>query len=272
MSFFTAYCDESYTKAGAAYLDQPYIIAGYIAPTKTWKKFDAEWKRLLHGEQLPYFHMADCEGGYTDLFGHLDLRTPTGRAERDRLQRVFIGAINRFEIYGVAAGIPLSHFCQIRDALTKYVVVGSGESKEFLTPYLFAFQGCLSAVLRRLKGHEEKEVAFIFDRQNEFEARAQRARTTLVNDPNYRHAGRLGPLTYCDKKEALALQAADILAYEVMREMRDPSLKRWQRELLDKRRPVVVEYMTEEMIADLVSKIHARAGEQDLTQAGTRSA
>lgn len=175
---------------------------------------------------------------------------------------MFIDAINRFDIYGVATGIPQAHFPSVFEALSKYVEPTPDNEGPVLTPYLFAFTSFINAICRRLKGHEEKQFAMIFDQLAEVEASAQRTRARLVNNPKYEGSSRVGPLTYCDKKMTLPLQAADILAYEVMREIRDPALRRWQRALLDKKRAVSVEYFTSDKVAWLVSELHAEAASQ----------
>jgi hypothetical protein len=231
MSFFEirVYGDESYAQpgyGGRTYTTYPFVIAGYVGKVKEWKRFEKEWHRILKAEQkrnasFPgYFHMSDCEGGYKD-FDYLDLKTDDGRKERDRLQTVFIDALNRFDVYGVVAGCPQADIARIRDELARYREPGDREVQELITPYLFALEMFFNAMCRRLVGHEDKQVSFVMDQELELEARAQRVRARLVANIQYANRDRLGPLTYCGKKHAVSLQVDDILVYDAMHNIRD---------------------------------------------------
>lgn len=260
MSFLnlTAYCDESYAHRESAHVVKPFIIAGYIGRRKIWKAFEREWRRLLKAEKLPYFHMADCEGAAGKLFGHIDLKTEAGRRERDRLQTVFIDAINRYQVYGVAVGVPQGDMAALHDELAQFRPPLPGQKQSMVTPYMFALEVCFNAMIARLKGVDESErLAFVFDQQQEYEGRAHALRAHLVENDLYPNANRLGPLTYDDKKLAVPLQAADILAYEVMREIRDhDGPRRWQRSRLDRARVAHVEYFTRALLDGFVTRVH----------------
>ncbi|MGZ5442196.1 MAG: DUF3800 domain-containing protein [Thermoanaerobaculia bacterium] len=255
MAYFQlkAFCDESYADVAGDYTDKPFIIGGLISYTREWKKFDREWTRLLKAERLPYIHMADLDAGY-DVYRGLD------EAERNRIQRVFIEAINRFDVHGVVAGITQDDFPRLFEKLAPYRPPLPGQKQAMLTPYLFSLEACFHAMFARLKGHEEKQLVFVFDRQNEYEARAQTVRSWLANSDSYVHSARLGPLTYCDKRVCIALQAADVVVYECMRELRDPHEKRWQLALLERRRQIHREYFDSRLVDNLLSSFDERFG------------
>jgi hypothetical protein len=260
MAFFElrAYCDESYANpTDDRHVAQPFVIGAYVGPVKTWKKLEREWKRLLRKENLPYFHATEVESGWGDVFGYLK----DDDKERERLQQLFYNVVNRFEIYAVVSGVPQEEFGRLYSALAPYklpVPVGKKKKlKPMVTPYLFALEGCFHAVFARLVGHEEKQVGFIFDQEDDHEARAQIVRNQLATSSVYANAHRLGRLTYQSNKIAVALQVADLVAYECMREIREPNSDRWQLRLLEKRRTIHREYLDKKKVDEFLGRIDA---------------
>lgn len=244
-----AFCDESYAQDIAR--DKPFVIAGYLGRARDWMEFEGYWNLALKREGLPFFHMADCEnkhGEYSDM----------EQRERERLQRVFIGIITKFKVMGVAAGVSQDALLEARKELSKYVVDRGGRRYK-IEPYLFAFELCLNrmaAYVESLPPHEQ--IAFVFDEQNEFEGKAHKARNLLATREEYRNRHRI-VFTYDTKTKSgfVPIQAADILAYEVMRELRDPGTTRWQMAELKLGYVAEPRYYTPEMVRDHVNRLHA---------------
>jgi hypothetical protein len=221
-----AFCDESYAHV-ASKGEKPFVIAGYLAPAATWMEFAGRWNMSLHAEGLPYFHMADCDGGHGVFAGR-------SSSERERLQRRFIGIINQFPLRGVSAGVSQAAIAQLHDELARFRAPRPNERQSMVTPYLFAFEVCINEMLLQMESlPSEERLAFVFDNQHEFEGRAHKVRAILLGTESYRNRHRIGALTYEDKRDirGIPLQAADVLAYEVMRSLRD-SANRWQMEEL----------------------------------------
>lgn len=252
-----AFCDESYAHRQSQN-EKPFVIAGYIAPARVWMEFEGRWNMALSREHLPYFHMAACETRH-DVFKEME------PAERERLQRVFIDVIKGFKIVGVAAGVSQDAIAEAREELSKWRARRPGEKQYMVEPYLFAFEMCVNSMVAYLEHGEpprpHEKIAFVFDEQNEFEGRAHKVRNILVNCEQYRNRHRIGPLTY--EKDTTSgcvpIQAADILAYEVMRELRDPAVKRWQ--LAELRLGYVAEpiYFAQDRVQQFLDRIHAMA-------------
>lgn len=252
-----AFCDESYAHPETVG-DKPFVIAGYLAPARVWMEFEGWWNLRLKREGLTDFHMAACEGGY-DQFKDMD------RPERERLQREFIGIINGLKLIGVAAGVSQTALASAREELSKYRVRRTGEKQYMVEPYLFAFEVCVDWMIAYIKDLPEYEkIAFIFDQQNEFEGRAHKVLSILVNAEQYRNRQRIGPLTYETKttRGCIGIQAADILAYEVMRELRDPDNHRWQMTALRQGYGIAgPRYYTAGDVIGLVERLHVVSAE-----------
>jgi hypothetical protein len=164
--------------------EKPFVIAGFLAPRRVWMEFEGWWNIRLRHEGLPYFHMEDCEGGYGPFEG-------LEKHERERLQRAFIGIINSLKIVGIAAGVSQEALATARDELSKFRVPREGEKQYMVEPYLFSFEVCVNYMIgyvRDLPVHEQ--IAFVFDRQNDFEGRAHKVHGILVNAEQYRNQQR----------------------------------------------------------------------------------
>ena len=259
-----AFCDESYTDRKGHSGERPFVIAGYVAPAKVWMEFEGWWNVALSHEKLKYFHMSDCENR-NDLFKNMDL------LERERLQRVFIDLIVGSKIAGIAVGVSQDALAAAHDELSKYRVPRLGEKQSMVTPYLFAFELCVNWMLAYIEPlAADEQVTFIFDEQNEFAGRADKVHRILLNCEGYRNRQRIGPSRYAKKTtpQTVPIQAADILAYEMMRHLRDPGSRRWQFDaLLRGRGGAALRYYGREELSAFVARLHvvSAATESDST-------
>jgi hypothetical protein len=223
MAMLRAFCDES----GKHEQAEAFVVSGYVGRENKWKTLERRWKRALHKEGLREFHMTDCEGGHGEFAGML-------RAERDALQRRFIEIILDADIYGVSGGIDMASYNELSHRLKnirKHV-------KYTKSPYFLGFEHFVMEVAYRVTWHSDIErIAFVFDRQKEFQGRAKELYDEVVqlkDAVTYNH--RLGPLAFDSKTVQVPLQAADVIAYEMYRYRTNHLLHeepiRWQFELL----------------------------------------
>lgn len=219
-----AFCDESYTGRAVGNGDRPFVIAGYVAPAKIWLEFEGWWNLALRDEHLSYFRMSDCE----NRVAQFEKMEPS---ERERIQDRFIQIITALKVAGIAVGVSQDALAAAHDELARFRVRRPGEKQSMVTPYLFAFELCVNTMLSYIQDLPlDESVDFVFDKQREFESRAHTVREILVNCEEYRNRHRIGSLKFRGKTEARAvpIQAADVLAYEVMRELSGHAAPRWQ--------------------------------------------
>jgi hypothetical protein len=156
------------------------------------------------------------------------------RLERDRLQRIFIELINEAPIWGMATAIELDRFRfpDIQEALKR-------ATGPYAKPYYQTFQftvAWMADVVEQGGFPREDRIAFIFDRQDEYEGLAKELYDEMLISEDIPNRHRLGHLGFEDDVATVQLQAADVWAYEVQVHIRETKLRgrpaRWQWELL----------------------------------------
>jgi hypothetical protein len=203
MMMLSAYMDETGHSSDER---QKFVgIAGLLAPAANWEIFEGKWKAALAQPHfnIPHFHMTDFAArkrGYK------------GWSEEKR-QKVFGKLMNVIEsIYPLPFGsiVPLDDFRR----MTK-------EHQTLLTdPYFICFQSAVAACttfLEHRKLSDEEKVALIFSDQIEFRHRALQLYEKIEEiEPD---SLRTASPVFRDMRELVPLQAADIIAYEMYKEV-----------------------------------------------------
>ncbi|MEO8592571.1 MAG: DUF3800 domain-containing protein, partial [Candidatus Solibacter sp.] len=185
MLMLRAYCDESGNHDDAPF----FTMAGFLGRERAWKVLARKWNRALSKEGLEEFHMKDCEGGH-NMFSHL--HEQKYRPERDRIQKRFIEIILDSEIYPVAGGVDMQDYNRLLPRLRLI----RKDPRYTKSPYYLAFEYFVMAVCRRAEfASNLEQIAFVFDRQQEFSKRAKelydqaillpRRRNLWVNLPGF---------------------------------------------------------------------------------------
>lgn len=220
-----SYCDESeYHKTPGV-----YVVSGFLGHGPDWFELGRKWRAALQFEGLADvgFHAAACEGRQAP-FENME------RPERWRLQRKFIGLINDTPLWGMACAIELDRFRlpDIQEPMKR--VLGP-----FHKPYYQTFLqtvGWMTDEVERGGFPKEERIAFIFDRQTEYQGHAKELYDEMTESEDIPNRHRLGQLSFDDDVKIVQLQAADIWAYEVQRYIREVKLggedSRWQMDLL----------------------------------------
>lgn len=92
--------------------------------------------------------------------------------------------------------------------------------------YIFALQNCLSGIKLHCKRHtplsQDERVDLVFDQNAQFSPRAVEAFNGYKINPLLSEYERnlVGSLSFADDKEVIPLQAADLLAYEINKNLR----------------------------------------------------
>jgi hypothetical protein len=202
ISVLRAYLDESGTHDGSPVM----TVAGYIARPKVWRDWTRRWGRALG--PIRVYHAVDAQ----NLAGEFRGWTPEEVAKMVKKLLPIIAETKG--VGGFAVGMDLRVFEQ--------AVHGREDlRKVFGTPYIACFHQAVRLVHNVLNqtGYNER-IAFIHETNN-FETEALKAfgwikKNNLQND-------RMMSLTFAGKQDYPPLQAADILAYESNKRLRDPS-------------------------------------------------
>src|SRR5271157_1125684 len=180
-------------------------MAGYIADGEAWDNFTNKWALLLLKHGLPYIHMREfipLKGVYRNL--------NWDNTRRDEVLAEFIDLIREHVIAGFGIGVDAKYF----RSMSKDV------KRELGDPHMFCFQRILRVVVKKLRSvGYEGTMSPIFDDCEQYSTRCYRMWSRWrVKEPDF---GRLVPsITFADDKVYAPLQAADILAWESHKQLK----------------------------------------------------
>lgn len=202
MAALYAYLDDSGGKD-----NRLSAFAACIATREQWLGFETDWLATLDrfGIQPP-FHMNKFSGPFGQ-YARLDA------AVRNELIAALIGVMGSHLLCTVAYGVLSSEF-QIPEGMH-----GDPEFQHFKHPYMTSLIGCLNRI-RKVKTLSDVlpdgQIACVVDRDKKHAAKATRvlAHFTEAFPDVFSRTFRLGHAT-----EHVGIQAADVVAYEVMKRM-----------------------------------------------------
>lgn len=187
------YFDESGHSSGTEF----FALAAFVSDDLEWAQFDKQWRRALDQNGAPYLHMRE--------FAHF--RGPfTGWTEKQRrfLLGQCVAAIN--SVHAIAVGAAMS----VEDFKT---LDHEGQSR-LQDPFFFCFQEVIRGVaLNATFEPEDYQADMIFSQQDEFRPKAMKLWNAMLQDSDVRT--RMGSLVFRNMRDVPALQAADLLAYEL---------------------------------------------------------
>ena len=201
-----AYFDES----GNEELPGYFGVAGLVGSDNQWSVFDRLWKETLETTGAPYLHMRE--------FAHsVDAFTEwkDDKARREQLMAGVVAAVLQSELTAVGSALRVGDF----DALTEEQRI------RLQSPYFFCLQDVLwGFALTNLDEDPKVEVHVSGDRHGQHEDKARKLHRAM------RRAGGLlanmsDELNFADMQQTLGLQAADLLAYEMVKELRNQDVR-----------------------------------------------
>jgi hypothetical protein len=202
------YIDESGTHDGS-----PVVAVGaYAGRLETWPAFIEDWEKAKG--PINVFHSADC-GAYQGEF--------KGWKEEDRnaLVAKLLAVLPRHELFGIAMGINLR---DVKEATGAQPDLSSTPELAafFDAPYGMCLQWTLQNIIERTEAVGiRKEPIAVFHEQNDFHAEAMAA-FDFVKRRRVSHVGPMN-IAFVEKDSHVPLQAADVLAYEANKRLRDPT-------------------------------------------------
>lgn len=197
---FEAYFDESGSHKSALVTS----VAGYVFESEQYKRFDVEWRDKLRRYGIAAFHMADC----AHLVGEFCC---ISRKESSDLCRDLIEIIKRRIRIGIVVSISEETLRLFQPAGTEH---GRG--------YVLCLQSCLAGIAAWVdKNKESDRVSLFFESGHKLQSLANRALMAIADSKILSNGINYGSHTFIGKKDAVGIQAADLLAWEWQAEWRN---------------------------------------------------
>ncbi len=193
-----AYLDET-----GLHGDSPFVaVCGFVGTTIEWSRLERPWAENLRTSRVSVFHATDCENGDGEFFGK-------NKAIRDALISGLSGELSKRELDVVVCGVAKKEWDQRAPAKIK---------ERFQTPYHF----CLEFVLQKLNTWSLAKagcepIAMVFADHQQYRARTMEVYEHYIYSGEFPH---LGFLSFGKPKCLIQLQAADLLAHETYKYMR----------------------------------------------------
>jgi hypothetical protein len=182
----------------------PVLTVGtYLGRPKQWRGFTKDWNRLKR--PIKVFHAADC----ASLHGEFEGWDPD---ERNKFVAKLLPAIPESNVVGIVIGIVMRDF---NDAMQEHPDL----RKLFGNPYTACFQWTVQTVLKIMHDVDHRERLAFFHENNDLEGEATASFRWVKENMNPH--GIIMSLTFGSKEEYTPLQAADVLAYEGNKRLRD---------------------------------------------------
>lgn len=202
-----------------AFLDESedvrsFCMVAMLAPVNHWGPFEDAWAELLREYEMDEFHMQECDH-HQGFFEDWD-----NPADREAVAKRFRDLLTK-NLYpspvGVIIGVDLAAYSNAAQqfANTKGAIPRSKK------PWLFAFRRQIEKLVQaqqvfNLDSGSER-IGLIFDRKDEFAGRVADMVKMVEADPTFP----LGTVAFDDSSAQPALQAADLVAWEMRKMMTD---------------------------------------------------
>jgi len=194
-----------------------FVVAGLFAYQMNWLEVERLWEERLDRDSIPYFHASDCEHVRGEFERFRARRGSLSEAEKQRAELVrsdLIKIITSEEMSIVGVAMVMADF--------KKIVTTNRSALELFSddPYHLTYSLAFTVVANAIKEFRPAHVvAFVCD-QNETHSAQALASYKDFCAKNADLDPHLGSLNYLDDRKSPALQAADLVAYEVMRKCR----------------------------------------------------
>lgn len=204
------FLDESGHSSATEFL----ALAAFVARDEDWMAFDRLWRVALHDTQAPYLHMREFAHRVGAFAGWTEER-------RRALLGPCVQAVNSIPAVAIGAAMSITDF----DAL-------DSEARSALRdPFFCCFQEVVRGVaLTAVFEPADVQVRMVFSQQDEFGTSARQLWSVMAETTDA--GNRMRSLEFADMREVPALQAADLLAYELrhyyhLRKTSPASAPRW---------------------------------------------
>lgn len=235
-------------------------VAAYVARPRQWQDWTKRWN--VAKRPIKVMHAVDCQNLTGEFKGWL-------KEQRDELVKRILPVIADIDIPGVVVGIQMHEF--------EKALAGRDDLRPiFGTPYAACFQWVVQIIMNFAHGALNTERIGFVHELNDYRQEALESFNWIKKHGN--PLGNIIGLQFAEKKDYVPLQAADILAYEGNKRLRDPSRQErraWTALDPDKTR-IFAAYYGRDNMADLISRLElirdGRFDEIDLGSGWKRAA
>jgi hypothetical protein len=235
-------------------------VAAYVARPRQWQDWTKRWN--VAKRPIKVMHAVDCQNLTGEFKGWL-------KEQRDELVKRILPVIADIDIPGVVVGIQMHEF--------ERALAGRDDLRPiFGTPYAACFQWVVQIIMNFALGALNTERIGFVHELNDYRQEALESFNWIKKHGN--PLGNIIGLQFAEKKDYVPLQAADILAYEGNKRLRDPSRQErraWTALDPDKTR-IFAAYYGRDNMADLISRLElirdGRFDEIDLGSGWKRAA
>ncbi len=238
-SLYKVYFDES----GTHYDSGAAVVAGFVSKATEWEAFSQKWQEVLSESQIDYFRMSEFEHSRGQFDGW-------PKAAKEELLNKLLPIIHDHTFWSIGCIVLRPWFDSILSDAVKQIC---GD----------AYGVAALACLRHLGQIWQKEDAWM-DCSMEAGAKGRGALQLLVEEdskiPEWQNEHRILSLSFQEKRIP-QLQAADILAYELYKQI--------QRQFGDEKRPVRYPLKVlgnQKHLWHYVQEAHLRELNEDLTR------
>jgi len=195
-----AYFDESGSHSGSHLL----CIAGYILSKRSRRFLSADWAKMLRRYGLTCFHMVDCAHGNGE-FANLS------RDQRIEVGKEVITLIKKHTFRGLAVSINEDEFTSL---MPHHPSIGS--------PYSFCAHVILAGVAHWLKQRPDaRKCAYFFEAGHSNETEADRIMKSMFKSEELLTIHRYTAHSFVRKEGNAAVQAADMLAWQYLKDTKN---------------------------------------------------
>ena len=233
-----AYFDESGSEDPHGY----FGVAGFVGSDDQWRVFDWMWKEALKTTGASYLHMRE--------FAHsVDAFTEwkDDNVRREQLMAGVVAAVLESELIPVGSAMRVGDFNALTDK----------QRERLQSPYFCCLQDVLFGFALNTLGEDPGvELHVTGDRHGQHEEKARKLHRAL-RQSGEAFANLSDELNFADMQQTFGLQAADLLAYEMVKELRNQDERsedrmRWPLDQIlsepESPRGKMLKYITAEML------------------------
>jgi hypothetical protein len=219
--------------------DSPVLTVGaYVAHPRQWQDWTKRWN--VAKRPIKVFHAVDC-ANFTGEFNGWTAE------ERDPLVIRLLDVLRNSDIPGVVIGLHM-------DELRKAMAGRDDLLAIFGTPYAACFHWVIQTIMNISVELKSNQCIRFVHESNDYRHEAKESFAWIEKNGNPNHAKI--SLQFVDKKDYVPLQAADALAYEGNKRIRDPSRperRPWRRLNPDGR--IIAKHYGRENMPELIDRL-----------------
>lgn len=205
LMFFRFYCDESYD--GKAFDPDFFTISGFFSDQPTWEEVEEDWQVINLRYGVSAFHATELNGRTGEYEDWCKSKACEYSAE-------LLHAINRQKRRMRA------YNCGIRGDHYRRIISNEGQIK-LGHPWICCFQSCVAMIAKDMETLPIADsFSVIMARENRFDLLAVSAFGQMAVNPLFPYRHRLMTCTPAPSDKVIALQVADLMAYEYYKRLR----------------------------------------------------